>query len=300
MLKIEFDGFNASALRHIGAAFTAMARDLDSLEGTKDCDVRIETGDGAVQGKVGFPTVYPASREAYEGPVRTTEFMPPSALGMNVIADPEMPADSFTMECGGSSVTLVNLGTSHWDSVVQAVNVAPPPPADPDANWPDPPQPELTATDHLDADGIPWDARIHAGTKTRLKASNTWKLKPGVDKALVDQVITELKGIQAVPVPPQMQATPINAAPPAPTLADAAAVSTALQTPPPPPPGPTTFAELIKEVTGRITAGQMTPDQVNGAVALVTNGQLTMCNQLAARQDLIPAVWSALCQATVG
>jgi len=174
-------------------------------------------------------------------------------------------------------------------------SVTPPPPPADDPGWPDPPQPEQAATDHLDADDIPWDERIHAGTKTRLKASNTWKLKPGVDKALVEQVKAELKGIQAVP------------APPAPTPpADAAAVSAALggpskpAPPAPAPTGPTTFAELIKEVTGRITAGQMTPDQVNGAVALVTNGQLTMCNQLAARQDLIPAVWGVLCPTTVG
>jgi hypothetical protein len=160
----------------------------------------------------------------------------------------------------------------------------PAPPADTDAGWPDPPQPEQAATDHLDGEGIPWDVRIHAGTKTRLKADNTWKLKPGVDKALVEQVKAELKGVQAVPVP----------APPAPTLADGVVVSAALQAPPAAA-GPTSFAELIKEVTSRITAGQMTPDQVNGAVSLVTNGQLTMCNQLAARQDLIPAVWSVLC-----
>jgi hypothetical protein len=165
---------------------------------------------------------------------------------------------------------------------------APPPPVeDDDEAWADPP-----GTNNLDADGIPWDARIHAGTKTRLKANNTWKLKPGIDKALVDQVRAELTGVQAAVAVP---------APPAPTLADAAAVSATLQAPPPPPApaGPTNFAELIKEVTTRITAGQMTPDQVNGAVAAVTGGQLTMCNQLAARQDLIPAVWSVICP-TVG
>jgi hypothetical protein len=167
------------------------------------------------------------------------------------------------------------------------VPAPPAPPAD-DAGWPDPPQPEQAATDHLDADGIPWDVRIHAGTKTRLKADNTWKLKPGVDKALVEQVKAELKGVQAVLVPPA----------PTPTLTDAAAVSAALGAPPAPA-GPTIFAELIKEVTSRITAGQMTPEQVNGAVATVTGGQLTMCNQLAARQDLIPAVWSVICP-TVG
>jgi len=208
---------------------------------------------------------------------------------------------AYDLPCTASEPPMVKMADIAPPECVDPVEVPvppvltlvppPPPPADDEAGWPDPPQPEQAATDHLDADGIPWDARIHAGTKTRLKADNTWKLKPGVDKALVDQVKAELKGAQAVPVPP------LATLPPA-TLADAVAVSAALGAPPAPA-GPTSFAELIKEVTGRITAGKMTPDQVNGAVALVTNGQLTMCNQLAARQDLIPAVWSVLCPTTV-
>lgn len=195
-------------------------------------------------------------------------------------------------EVANSVITEISAPATPFYGAMRQVSeaVAPPPSAaeDDDEAWADPPG--TAPADNLDADGIPWDARIHAGTKTRLKASNTWKLKPGIDKALVDQVKAELTGVQAVvavPAPPA----------PAPTLADAAAVSAALQAPPPPPApaGPTSFAELIKEVTSRITAGQMTPDQVNGAVATVTGGQLTMCNQLAARQDLIPAVWSVLC-----
>lgn len=45
----------------------------------------------------------------------------------------------------------------------------------------------------LDAEGIPWDARIHAGSKSKIK-KGTWTLKRGVDPALVAQVKAELLG----------------------------------------------------------------------------------------------------------
>ena len=267
MLKIEVSSYNRSALRHLGAALTAMADDIK-----RDCIPREE-----------LTTVvcHPAPRSF------GTQAVPALPVGCRTSANVEggnaaAPPSSYEEEY------MVPVGV---DPVTMRVDVPPPPAAeDDDEAWADPPG--TAPADNLDADGIPWDARIHAGTKTRLKASNTWKLKPGIDKALVDQVKAELMGVQAVVAVP---------APPAPTLADAAAVSAALQAPPPPPAptGPTNFAELIKEVTSRITAGQMTPDQVNGAVATVTGGQLTMCNQLAARQDLIPAVWSVICP-TVG
>ena len=209
------------------------------------------------------------------------EYCDPAPTPEEPVYSPEKPADTPIPLTFGPTSPPLDPNAVH--------RIAPAPPIeDDDEAWADPPG--TAPADNLDADGIPWDARIHAGTKTRLKANNTWKLKPGIDKALVDQVKAELMGVQAVvavPAPPA----------PAPTLADAAAVSAALQAPPPPPApaGPTNFAELIKEVTSRITAGQLTPDQVNGAVAAVTGGQLTMCNQLAARQDLIPAVWSVIC-----
>lgn len=255
MLKITVNSYNQSALRHLGAALAAMADDLMAERGME------EDYDPRTCGKTPTPNELVYSAE------KPVNILPPTECGFNV--------PPFDVTPGSVPV------------------LCPAPPADTEAGWPDPPQPEQAATDHLDADGIPWDARIHAGTKTRLKADNTWKLKPGVDKGLVDQIKAELKGVQAVVAPQQTQAVP---APPATTLAD---VSAALGAPPPPPTGPANFAELIKEVTSRITAGQMTPDQVNGAVATVTGGQLTMCNQLAARQDLIPAVWSILCP-TVG
>ena len=52
--------------------------------------------------------------------------------------------------------------------------------------------PQAAAEMELDSTGLPWDARIHAKTKTKTKLE-TWKLKKGVDKDLVAQVKTELE-----------------------------------------------------------------------------------------------------------
>lgn len=55
------------------------------------------------------------------------------------------------------------------------------------------PDPEDAPSDGLglDSRGFPWDARIHAGAKSKNK-DLTWRYKPGVDKALVPKVEAEL------------------------------------------------------------------------------------------------------------
>lgn len=45
----------------------------------------------------------------------------------------------------------------------------------------------------LDAGGFPWDERIHAGSKAT-NNNGTWKLKRGVDKAMVAQIQAEFTG----------------------------------------------------------------------------------------------------------
>ena len=65
-------------------------------------------------------------------------------------------------------------------------------------------------TPELDSAGLPWDERIHAGTK-RQNADGSWTLKKGVDKELVAQVIEELKGEPVTTTP----ATPVKPGAPA-------------------------------------------------------------------------------------
>lgn len=65
--------------------------------------------------------------------------------------------------------------------------------------------PTTDTDDTLDADGLPWDKRIHSGGKSRL-ADNTWRLarKPA-DKSqeewdeYVNTVKSELKAVQSIP-----------------------------------------------------------------------------------------------------
>lgn len=76
----------------------------------------------------------------------------------------------------------------------------------------------------LDKNGIPWDERIHAGTK-RKNADGTWSLKKGVDKELAAQIIAEYQsaggGVEAPAAPskPSAPAAPSAPTPPSPPSA---------------------------------------------------------------------------------
>lgn len=127
---------------------------------------------------------------------------------------------------------------SHVEPAPTPAPAAPPPPAAdaaPPASDPpvtDPPTSEAliqseanraagaAATGELDANGIPWDARIHAGTKVK-NADQSWRTKRGADPALVASVTAELKA--AAQQPPAADAPPPPSEPaPAATAADAA------------------------------------------------------------------------------
>lgn len=59
--------------------------------------------------------------------------------------------------------------------------------------------PQQTSPVELDSEGLPWDKRIHASTKTKI-ASGVWKLARGVDASVVEAVKAELRGLMSVPV----------------------------------------------------------------------------------------------------
>jgi hypothetical protein len=67
-------------------------------------------------------------------------------------------------------------------------------------------------TGDVDAEGIPWDKRIHASSKTK-KADGTWKLRRGVDKDLVGKVKIELAGGTTTEAPVVEAAAPVTAPP---------------------------------------------------------------------------------------
>lgn len=129
-------------------------------------------------------------------------------------------------------------------SAAAAFEPAPPaPPAAPAA---------AGAAVEVDANGLPWDKRIHASPPTKNKADGIWRRKRGLDDAVEAQVVAELRQVMAAPAPlagggappaPPSAAAESTTAPPAPPSTPAAvgtasgpgAAAPAPEIPPPPP-----------------------------------------------------------------
>lgn len=157
----------------------------------------------------------------------------------------------------------------------------------------------------LDKNGLPWDERIHAGTKTKIK-SGEWKAKKGVEAALVAQVEAELRA--------RMAAAPVAAVPAAPAVADPAAVFGAAAPGVPPAPAiptappvaalapavpaapsavadPTTFEQLMPRITAGVTAGILPATAVGQACAAHGVASVVTLQQQPA---FVPLVWATL------
>ncbi len=178
----------------------------------------------------------------------------------------------------------------------------------------------------LDADGLPWDGRIHSGPEDKRpkNADGRWRRKRGVDDAEVERVTAELRQVMGAPAPtptpaaaptpppppaaaspepaPAAAPTPAPAAPPptppaADTASGPAGATTADSAPPAPPTPPAAsapaanFAELMKKVTARQTAGTLTVADTKAAAEALG---LTGVADLLKRPDLIAAFEAAL------
>jgi hypothetical protein len=98
----------------------------------------------------------------------------------------------------------------------------------------------------VDVDGLPWDARIHAGTQTKT-VPGQWKLAKGADKALVGRLVAAYAAAGWV--------KPTTSAPPPPPAQQTIA--------PPPPATVTDFASFVKHANTLIASGAATWDSVN-------------------------------------
>ncbi len=114
-------------------------------------------------------------------------------VNQTVVQDaPKANAAPVPQPVPGPNVTV----TGDVDVEVETVNDAPP------------------ATDK---NGLPWDERIHAGTKA-LNGDGTWKKRRGVDDATVAAVTAELTGATPAPTPdPQPEPTPAPTPAPVPS-----------------------------------------------------------------------------------
>lgn len=156
----------------------------------------------------------------------------------------------------------------------------------------------------LDANGLPWDGRIHASTKT-LKADKTWTAKRNVAADLVTSVTAELKQNMAATGDGPVFTDPAQAfggatVPPPPT--EAAVVppppTEAAVVPPPPTEEPATpappanadgmaeFARIMRVVVEKQKAGGLSTAMATGIAQQLG---LSDMRGLATRPDLIAA-----------
>lgn len=135
---------------------------------------------------------------------------------------------------------------------------------------------------------IPWDERIHSGGDKRTKADGSWKLKRGIDAALVQTVEAELRAAMAIP-------GPNAAAEPAPVVASAATTPVIVPTVEP------VVTPVVQPASGAITtlpalmqaatAAGKTPTDMQAAATACGLASVVL---LGARPDLIPTAALAL------
>ena len=163
----------------------------------------------------------------------------------------------------------------------------------------------------VDGEGLPWDQRIHASTKTFRQSDNTWKLKKGIDATEVERVKAELRGCMAATPAPPAPPAPISysgaqsggyaPAPPVPQPVIVPELSVSYSVPPrppvqeavivPPAPTPTTegisFADFCTWFTGKMAAKELSRAQLESCCA--DNG-ITSLPMLQNRPDLVPVI----------
>jgi hypothetical protein len=221
--------------------------------------------------------------------------------------DPKPPAPSvMEVESAPTSTTPVpatpaeNVGESYLGGAPAAPETGPVPPASTAASATGARSPAALApstSTELDADGLPWDDRIHAGSQTKLAKTGQWKKKRGVEDELVRQVEAELRLLMAVPSP---AATPSVFA-----ESDAAAAFTAPMPPVPPatapefaPPAtlgavtPTSGIRTMAELTKAIIAAGL--DMQTDVLPVLQSNGVQSLPLLGARSDLIPAIAAQL------
>lgn len=165
----------------------------------------------------------------------------------------KLNGDSVTLATGGPLKQDVQrvVGEVVNSTVVQdalKANAAPVPQPEPQDDEPTNATPPAT-----DKNGLPWDERIHAGTKA-LNADDTWKKRRGVDDATVAAVTAELTGAA-----PQPEPTPAPAPQPEPEPTSAPTPAPQPETAPTPAPVPSTnriqdFQQIVQELQKAGTA----------------------------------------------
>lgn len=155
----------------------------------------------------------------------------------------------------------------------------------------------------VDADGIPWDERIHSSSKA-IVADGTWRKKRGVNEVYFGEVVAELQAAQegeptappAPPAPPAPEVASAPVPPPPPVVENAptaeappaAASAPVAGEAPPPPPAPSSDGQFAgyADFVGAVSKLGAAYVQLNELATDVSGGTATKFQELKDRSDL--------------
>lgn len=310
MITLAIDEQNKHVLRVTASYLLALAGDLDVQITGADTLVKIErtdrVGEISITHAGSGPDVKTASAafnaselaeaerlegvphvdEAYHtgGPFPGETLPTPAAVFGGQVPQPPAGVPSIADAGALPTVPVVMPATTST-----APSTVPVPPAPTPASVAPPAAPTTGSPApgvELDARGLPWDARIHARTKSKT-ANGQWKNARNVDAAEVTRIEAELRNLMAIPAaapavpvpPPLVPAAPAIVPPsvPAPPASPASGATAA---------SPSSFPELMLRISGAQTQRQLNQTQVS---AIVAKYALPGIAALTQRPDLI---WS--------
>lgn len=171
-----------------------------------------------------------------------------------------------------------------------------------------PPEPVSLNGVELDADGLPYDARIHSGGKMK-NSDGRWRKMRGVSEVLVAQVTAELKAlVERTRAAPPAELDPVAAFAPQPPAAVSAepppapvpVVAAPVFVPPPPIPAdtgdtPTSFVTLMPKIVALMGQQKISQAQIHSVLTLCGVPGLAGLSA-AANLDptVIPKVWEGI------
>lgn len=293
----EFDLRNAAMLDAFAALFTTLRQHAPGglKEQPKTCSGVINPDDNPEKGIPtpaevfrSLETVGTEPQASIPSPAQAFGGSAPLAQAPQPGAQPSLPATTITAPPGG----LVQPPAAP----TQPIPVPPPAVAPAPAGSTNP----APAGVELDTEGLPWDVRIHSGSKEKI-ANGTWKLKRGVaqQEVWLNQIKDELRRAlgnapaAAAPQPNPAWPFPIPGQTTSPTpLPPATAAPVASDT------GTITMAQLLPRFTAAMSSNPpaLTPDVACAICTEISAGAVTNVAMLAVRPDLVPLVWARLDQ----
>lgn len=156
--------------------------------------------------------------------------------------------------------------------------------------------PKIEPGEGLDAEGCPWDERIHASTK-RKTAKNVWQRKRGIHDFQYEEIKAELLAdTETDEIPAQAPSAPAAALPPMPTPAPASPPAPQPSAPPP----ARDFRGLMSQLNILFSQQKINPSYPNGIVERIKQGYgevaagLMSLNDIAENPGYIEFAWKCL------